>query len=363
MTVSPEPLRSVVIGAGRMGTRHGRIMADSDDYDLVAVCDQKEEMLLKAAGEFPGVRTYADAAEMLDAQEPDVVTVATAGGSHARLTLLAAEVNPRGICSEKPMATCLEEGRAMVAACRERGISLIVNHQRRMGVPLLAMRRLIDEGAIGEVYLIRGSCPGDVLGDGTHLINSIRWFAGDAEVKWAFGQIYRDKPDPAEPQSVTTRLSGGYRYGYPVEGGAVGVFEFSSGVRAEIYVGGLRLPGRSYQDYEVFGTEGRLWRQGDMADPPVLILDEQGGGWRPAPLFAAAGPVQPHDAGPMAESYDVFARTIREGAPHPLAGESVLKGLEVAMAVYESARTHRRIEFPLQQGRFPLQLMIESGQV
>jgi predicted dehydrogenase len=338
-------------------------MVDSDEYDLVAICDQNKEILPKVASEFPGVRTYVDAAEMLAAEQPDVVTIATPGWSHARLTAMAAEAKPRGICSEKPMATCMAEGREMIAACRQHGISLIVNHQRRMDAPLLAMRRLIDEGAIGEVYLIRGSCPGDVLGDGTHLINSIRWFAGDQEVKWAFGQVYRDKPDPSEAKSVTTQPSGGYRYGYPVESGAVGIFEFRSGIRAGIYVGGLRLPGRSYQDYEVFGTKGRLWRQGDMADPPVLIQDERGGGWRPAPLYAETEPIQSHESGPIAASYDSFAHTIRDGAPHPLAGESVLEGLEVAMAIYESARTHQRIEFPLQQGSFPLELMIEDGQL
>jgi predicted dehydrogenase len=220
------------------------------------------------------------------------------------------------------------------------------------------MRRLTEEGAIGEVYLIRGTCAGDMLGDGSHLVNSIRWLAGDEDAAWVFGQVYREEPDPDEPRGMGHVRSGGWRYGYPVETGAMAVIEFTSGLRAELLTGEMRVPGRAYQDYEVFGTEGRLWRAGDSADPPVLMWDGEPGGWRPAPVEGAAGQFDP-----MLSSYRLFARTVREGAPHPLAGESVLKGLEVIMAVHESARLRQRVELPLEQEEFPLRLMIESGQL
>jgi predicted dehydrogenase len=272
--------------------------------------------------------------------------------------IAAAEAGVRGICCEKPMATCLGDGRAMVEACRESGTALIVNHQRRMGADIVGMRRLILEGAIGDVYLIRGTCAGDMLGDGTHLVNSVRALAGDEEVKWVLGQVYREPPDPSEPRGMGHVPSGGWRYGYPIETGAMATFEFESGLRAELLTGDVRLPGRAYQDYEVFGSEGRLWRPGDAADPPVLILDERGGGWREAPLD---GP----DAqfSPMAAVYAAFRRTLTEGEPHPLGGESVLKGLEVVMAVHESARTRSRVSLPLKQPAFPLRLMIEADQL
>ena len=60
----------------------------------------------------------------------------------------------------------------------------------------------------------------------------------------------------------------------------------------------------------------------------------------------------------MKTSYDFFAQTIRTGAPHPMNARVALRGLEIIMAIYESARIHRRIEMPLQQERFPLELMI-----
>jgi hypothetical protein len=51
---------------------------------------------------------------------------------------------------------------------------------------------------------------------------------------------------------------------------------------------------------------------------------------------------------------------VREGVEieHPLSAEKALKGFEVVMAVYESARLHKRIRLPLEQEKFPLELMM-----
>ena len=357
-------LSGAIVGSGRMGLKHAEAMRDSGEFEVVAACDVDLKRAVELGDKFEDVCAYDDLGKMLQAERPDVVVIATDGASHAELTALVAQarpqrtVRPRAISCEKPMAVSLGEARRMVEACRENGVALIVNHQRRLSAPLLAMRRLIEEGAVGEVYLIRASCAGDVLGDGTHAVDSVRWLAGDADVRWVLGQVYRDKPNAAEPKSMTTKPSGGYRYGYPVETGGVATFEFATGVRGELFCGSARLPGRAYQDYEVFGTKGRLWRAGDSADPPLLIQTDAGGGWRPVDVGAAGGQFDP-----MVESYRLLARTIRTATLHPLSGDSALKGQEVLMAIYESARTNARIELPLAQGEFPLQLMIDAGQV
>ena len=67
--------------------------------------------------------------------------------------------------------------------------------------------------------------------------------------------------------------------------------------------------------------------------------------------------------GLMAASYLAMARSVHEGTPHPMSGDSALAGSEVLMAVYESARLNQRIELPLQQDEYPLKLMIEEGRL
>lgn len=351
MPEQTKPLRAGVIGL-RMGSSHARAMRELDAYQVVALCDLNAELAQElAATKFPGAKPYTDYQEMLAAAQLDVVAVATPTDSHARLTIAVAEAGVRGICCEKPMAINLGDGRAMVRACDEHGVKLIIAHQRRMGPDLLTMRRLIDEGAIGEVYMVRGGCQGDLLSDGIHLIDSLRWLAGDSPARWLLGQIYRETPNPEEEHGAGFHRSGGYRYGHMIEDAAMALIEFESGMRVEMFVGGAHTRGRPYQDYEVLGTRGRLWRKGDSPEQQLWIQDEQAGGFR----HIGNDPDAPANA--QVNMYAALARTIHEGTPHPLSGESGLADLEVIMAIHESARTHSRIEFPLAQEAYPLLLM------
>jgi len=356
---SNDRLRGVVVGC-RMGRGHARAMTAVEDYELVAVCDLIEKAA-RAAAEGTAAAVYTDYATMLAETKPDVVAVATPNDLHADFTAQAVEAGARGVYCEKPMATCMAEARGMVDVCREKGVALAVNHQRRTSVPYVTMRRLIEDGAIGDLYLIRGACAGDILSDGTHTVDSLLHLAGDAEVKWVLGQVFRDPPDPAEPKGSGYHASGGWRFGHPIESGGMTTFEFATGVRAEMLTGAARFPNRPYQDIEAFGTKGRLWRSGDAAEPALLICDEQAGGWREAPLDGT--PAEQDKSGVMARSFAAFARMIREGAYHPLCAENALRGFEVVMASYESARLRKRIELPLEQDEFPLQLMVDAGEL
>lgn len=353
------PLRTVLVGCGPMARWHVNALGACERFELVALCDLDEGRARRLAERAHVDATYSDYAAMLRDQEPDVVVVVTPNSSHATLTIQAAEARVRGVLCEKPMAISMGEGRAMVEACRAAGTALVVNHQRRMSPPILKMRELIDRGAVGDVELIRGSCAGDLLSDATHLVDTIRFLTGDAPIRWVFGQIHRIVGEVVERNPDNVQLaSAGYRYGHPVETGALGMWEFEGGRRAEVLVGDLRLMGRPYGDYEVFGTGGRLWRNGDAPEVPLSIHDSSGG-WRPVDVDPADGREQNAQTG--RNVYARFAEMIRTGSSHPLSGDSALRDLEVIMALFESARLRRKITLPLAQDEFPLQLLIDEG--
>ena len=124
----------------------------------------------------------------------------------------------------------------------------------------------------------------------------------------------------------------------------------------------MHLKARAYSDYEVIGSEGRLRRAGDAADPPLVIQDKQGGGWRAVPLDQPPG----EDSVWTQVSREVFsrlARMILNGEDHPMSGASALRDLEITMAIYESARKREKIALPLDQPRYPLEIMIENGEM
>ncbi|MBZ0296235.1 MAG: Gfo/Idh/MocA family oxidoreductase [Anaerolineae bacterium] len=353
-----DKLSIAIVGYRGMGRGLAKTAAALDEYEMIAGCDLVEERLRDFEAAHPGAKGYTDFAQMLAEAKPDVVIVATNNVTHARLTIQAAEAGVRGIYCEKPMAANYADAQRMVEVCHQNGVALAVNHQRRLLPVFQKMRQLIDSGVLGDITLIRASCAGDVLSDGTHLIDTVRHLSGDDEVKTVFGQVYRLPPDPNEPKASGYDVSGGYRYGHPIENGAMAVLDFAGGLRAEIFTGGIQPKGGKYQMYEVFGTQGRLYRNGDAADPPVVMQDQSGAGWQAVDV---SGTADSQDA--IGTSLKYLARTIQHGDPHPLSGDSALKVQEVVMAIYESARLRQRIELPLQQPRFPLEIMVENGEL
>lgn len=356
--MSEAPLRGVVVGL-QVGRGHAMAMARLPEFELAAVCDLDRaaaESLLERTGPVP---IYDDYAAMLAAERPDVVAVCTPTALHYEQTIAAIEAGARGVCCEKPMAVRPADARNMVARAEAAGVALMIAHQRRVQPDLRAARQLLESGAIGEPRLLRGQCAGDLLSDGTHLIDSLLYLAGDPEVVSVLGQLHRD-PAARLPHGSNRP---GYRYGHAVESGAMGLLELANGARMEIYCGDLRQGERPYQDYEVHGTTGRLWRCGDQLQPNLFVSDAAGGD-----AVTPPGPPGPWRAVPDAdpsdgriESYRLFAPMIRNGSDHPMSARHALRGFEALTAIGESARLRRRLAVPCAQDEYPLDVMIAEG--
>lgn len=357
--------RTAVIGARGMGAQHAANTTASGRFQIVATCDINLETAQTLAGNFPGCTPYTDAAKMLAAVKPEMVVVATPTQLHAPLTLAAVDAGVRGVYCEKPMAVNYGDAKSMVEACRAHGVALAVNHQRRELPLFQTMRRMIAEGAIGDVQLILGSNAGDILSDGTHFVDTARYLAGDAPANWVFGQIFRESPYPANPNDPKSQPWTGMRYGHPVESGAFGMIQFANGIRAEVHHGRqLLMPMRWYQGYEIIGSKGRMLRLND-ATQTFLIHDGQAGGYREVPISQPAD-VNAVYAQTMCKIFTDFAAMMDRGdttTGHALCGESGLRDQEIVMAIYESARLHQKITLPLQQDRFPLEIMLEKGEI
>ena len=87
------------------------------------------------------------------------------------------------------MATCLSEADKMIEACGKEGAKLAIGHVYRFSEINVKAWRLISSGAIGEVTFIHGKSAGDLLSDGTHIVDLVRFFAGDPSANWVIGQI------------------------------------------------------------------------------------------------------------------------------------------------------------------------------
>lgn len=347
-----QKLRAAVVGC-RMGKAHASAYAVLDEYELCALCDLSQDTLMRVGKETGCTWLFNDYDMMLRQAKPDVVCIATPNNLHEKMTLEAVHAGAKGIYCEKPIAISMGSALRMQKACEGAGVSLVIGHQRRMSSPYLKMRELISGGAIGKATLIRGSCAGDFLSDGTHLIDSMMFLNEDRAVRWVLGQVYRGRKATPEELARNRFQYCGTRYGHNVEEGAISVFEFENGVRAETQTGTVWIPARGYQDIEVFGTGGRLLRAGDGASPAVLM--DNGNGWKPVEIE--------NDQDGLLTAHKEFANSIHTGKVHPMGIGNAIKGFEVVMAIYESARLHAKLEIPLKQMDFPLDVMLNEGKI
>jgi predicted dehydrogenase len=146
-------LRAGVIGLGWAGRQHMDAYAQLADVELVALAGLEPDQLELLGNQY-GVapeRRFADWSELVAAGCVDVVSVATPTDLHAPITVAALDAGLH-VLSEKPMAETGDVAQTMVDAARRNGKVLDVsfNHRRRGDVQVL--KRLIDAGALGDIY-------------------------------------------------------------------------------------------------------------------------------------------------------------------------------------------------------------------
>ena len=212
-------LRATLVGCGFFAENHLNAWRDLEGVDVVAVCDIDSAKATAAASMFGAARAYTDAEEMLVNEKPDFIDIVTTLPSHRPLVELAARHRVAAIC-QKPFAANLEDGAAMVRACEEAGVPLMVHENFRWQQPLLAVRQAIDSGRIGMPFFGRISFRHDwdvysrqpylaedrrfaIMDVGIHLIDVARFYFG--EVKRISCAIQRINPR-VKGEDVATML-------------------------------------------------------------------------------------------------------------------------------------------------------------
>ena len=189
-------LRGGLIGCGFFSHNHLHAWAQLDGVEIVALCDTNEARLSEIAAKFGIARTYRDAGAMLAAENLDFVDIATTVASHRPLVEQAAAAGVPCIC-QKPFAKSMEDAHAMVEACSRAGVPLMVHENFRWQTPIQAIRKAIDDGAIGtpfwgrftfrsafdvykaQPYLAEGAR--FIIEDlGIHILDIARFLLGDA---------------------------------------------------------------------------------------------------------------------------------------------------------------------------------------
>jgi len=201
-------LRIALIGSGRAGMIHAENFISSvPNCSLVAICDAMEETA-KVASEQLGLDSYeTDYAKILNRDDVDGVVIATPTKYHCEIALAAAKKGKHIFC-EKPMAMTVEECDLMIEAAKQNNVKLQIGFMRRFDQSFVAAKKLIDEGRIGNVVMVRSNTRGPSIPKpwmydisksngplaevNSHDIDSLRWFTGsDFASVYAIGGNYR----------------------------------------------------------------------------------------------------------------------------------------------------------------------------
>ena len=142
-------LRGVCIGAGYFSHFQYEAWARIPEVKLVAFANRDEGRAQVIKDRYKIGQWYADYEEMLDREKPDFVDVITPPDSHQEICRRAGERGIHVIC-QKPLAPSLEDGKAIVAQSQADRIRFMVHENFRFQPWHRELKRLMDEGAIGE---------------------------------------------------------------------------------------------------------------------------------------------------------------------------------------------------------------------
>lgn len=349
--------RSALFGLGKIAYAHmhGYLAPEnSERITVVAGADPNEEARQAFAQRYNISNVYSDYMELLKQEKPDIVSICTWPPLHVEMVEKSAEAGVKGILCEKPMSVNLGEADRMINAAKKANAVLIVGHQRRLDSRYIRACELIKEGAIGNLVQITAICGGDLLTDGTHSVDLIRFMNNDTPAVWVMGNVDLRDRGPVD----TGARSFGFqqwnetrtRYGHPVETGAFAVIHFANGVRGTLEGGICARPG--YQRMWIYGSEGLIEISGDApvaGEPPLRMLSRGKDDWIVPELPRISS---------IASEISLLLESIETGKLHPLDVTSARATQEILMAVFESARKRARTELPLMIDEHPIFSML-----
>jgi len=335
--------KAAIVGCGSIAHAHVDGYRLLDNVSIAAVVDPHEGARQTYIDTYEIPRGYATLEAMLEAEAPDIVSVCTWHLLHPEPTIAAANAGVGGVICEKPMAIGTGAADSMVEACERSGTKLVISHQRRFTPGWERARELVAEGAIGEPVFARNRVAEGLTNWATHTIDGTRFALGDPTPAWVFGAV--------------ERKSDRYERGVAIEDACMGLVHFEEGFEL-LVESDLERDGASAGWFQIQGTEGVL----DVNETQVRLLNAGSGGWADVDLNLQEGDAAIGGNTNAGQVRELIAWM--EGGPeHRGSGRQARVTVEIMMAIYESARRHSVVRFPLREKEYPLDLMIAEGKL
>ncbi|CAM5677000.1 Gfo/Idh/MocA family protein [Streptomyces griseomycini] len=346
------PLRVGLVGYGLAGSVfHAPLIAATEGLALDTVVTSNPERQQQARTAFPDVRVAATPDELFGrADELDLIVIASPNRTHVPLAGAALKAG-LPVVVDKPVAGTAAEARELAALAEERGLLLSVFQNRRWDNDFLTLRKLLSEGALGDVYRFESRFErwrpqlkggwresgdpaeiGGLLYDlGSHVVDQALVLFGPATAVYAEADVRRDGAQTDDDTFIALTHANGVRSHLHVSAttAQLGPRFRVLGSKAGYVKHGLdpqeaalregRRPGAADAGW---GTEPEeLWGRVGSGESPVT------GGGRPEPTLPGDYPAY----------YAAVAKALREGGPNPVTALEAAAALDVLEAARRSA--------------------------
>ena len=353
-----EKYKAAAIGrTGRGDWGHGLHLGllGNERIDVLAVADEGEEGRLKAQSQLQASRAYADYRQMLDTEQPDIVTIGPRWTDcHLSMVLDCIEAGAHVYC-EKPMTWNLKDADRIVAAADAAHRKVAVAHQAVYLPRVQHLRAQLDTGCIGALQQLhavgkqdRRSGGEDMIVLGTHLFNLMRFLAGD--VQWISSHVTVEGRAIAQ-EDIT---EGGEPIG-PIAGDSVeSFFSFERGISGS-FTSRCAQPSDGHYGLDIIGSEGRIAFRGGSGGQmmwyphPAFIPDDSTRSWLPID----GPPDAPLSDGNTRAVVDLIA-AIEDDRPPLSSARDARSALEMILGAYEAQITGSRVAFPMVNRHHPL---------
>lgn len=321
-------LKVAVVGTGGWGEQHARIFSRRRDTDLVAIVGRTPEKA-QARAEAYGTTAYTDIDRMLDAEQPDLVSVCLPNEGHYIPTLHLIE---RGVplLVEKPFVFDLDEADRLLEAAAQRDLFLAINFNHRYAEPVQRARAAIEAGELGEIVFATwrfggepnfGASPhANLIETQCHGLDMLEHLCGPIT------SVMAQMTNKTNKDAYTT-LAVALEFGNRAVGSLVGSYDSS-----------YAYPGTQY--IEINGTAGRAVIE-DTVQRLTLsrVGDETHRVWQPGYFNDEARTF----AYTFDRHVDAILAAFRAGEQPPIHARSGRRALALAMAIVESFEKGLRV--------------------
>ena len=199
--------RAAVIGCSRMGAfidhevtdykaiippySHAGGFQTEERTDLVACADLRSDVM-REFGKLYGIakeHQYTDYREMLEKEQPEIVSVATQPEHRAKIVIDAANHGVKAIYAEKAMAASMEEAQAMVDAVEKNSVMFNLGTNRRWHPGFDSMKSIIDSGDLGKLKTLIIYSNGPLFNSASHNFDLVLRLNNDVAATWVSAHL------------------------------------------------------------------------------------------------------------------------------------------------------------------------------